>query len=229
MRNLGWMTAFSALALCAGPALADPARDNRNEKPEKPVLEKDLSPTDVVATPANDLNLRKDEIPPLLLTAQERPYVLRGITSCAQIGAAIGQLDAVLGEDIDLPRESRRRMQPGRVAQSVIGNFIPFRGVIREVSGANAHDRALQAAVLAGVARRAFLKGIGQGKGCRYPARSATLEVFNQRMAVLNGAPETPKPGPADAEPPAPPREREASAASSGMSYVSQPVVQRTN
>jgi hypothetical protein len=226
MRNLGLLTALAAMALLPPPALAEPAK---SDEPEKPLLEKDLTAKDVVATPATDLNLKKDEIPALLTAAQERPYTLRGIATCQQIGAAIVQLDAVLGEDIDLPRENRRRMQPGRVAQSVVGAFIPFRGVIREVSGASAHDRAMQAAVLAGVARRAFLKGIGQGKGCRYPARSATLEVFNQRMAVLNGAPEKPLPGPADAEPPTPAREREASAASSGVSYVSRPMVQRVN
>ena len=112
-----------------------------------------------MATPATDLNLKKDEIPALLIAAQERPYALRGITTCQQIGAAVVELDAVLGEDIDLPQTNGRRTSPGRVAQSVVGSFIPFRGIIREVSGANAHDRALQAAVLAGVARRVSISG----------------------------------------------------------------------
>jgi hypothetical protein len=87
MSNLGWMTAFSALALCAAPAFAEPASTAtvKEDKPDKPVLEKDLRPVDVVTTPASDLNLKKDEIPPLLVAAQERPYVLRGLASCQQI------------------------------------------------------------------------------------------------------------------------------------------------
>ena len=49
-----------------------------------------------------------------------------------------------------------------------------------------AHARVLAAAVLAGVARRSFLKGTGQSRGCRYPSRAAPLEVFNRRQAELD-------------------------------------------
>jgi hypothetical protein len=83
----------------------------------------------------------------------------------------------VLGDDIDMPQADGQRTSPGRMAQSVVGSFIPFRGVIREISGANEHDRKLQTAILAGVARRSFLKGTGQAKGCRYPARAAAVAV----------------------------------------------------
>jgi hypothetical protein len=118
-------------------------------------------------------------------------------------------------------------MSPGRVAQSVVGSLIPFRGVIREISGANAHDRALREAVIAGVARRSFLKGIGQARGCRYPARSATLEVFNQHMTALNTDRAPPRARAADAEPPAPRvRERESRNEERSVRYVSRPVVQ---
>jgi hypothetical protein len=244
MRNV-CLVAVSALALFATPALArepEGAADKADKpapeagKPEQPIIRKDLTAEDVVATPATDLNLTKNEIPPLLVSAEERPYALSGLTGCRQIAAAIGELDGVLGEDIDLPQEQNRRMQPGRVAQSVVGMFIPFRGLIREISGANAHDRELQAAVMAGVARRSFLKGVGQTKGCRYPARSATMEVFNARMAALNAEPPTPartaeadaeKTRSLDGEQPTPARGCGGNA--SGQRYVSQPVVQRTD
>ena len=36
--------------------------------------------------------------------------------------------------------------------------------------------------------RRAFLKGIGQERGCRYPARAATREIWDQRVAALEAA-----------------------------------------
>jgi hypothetical protein len=165
-------------ALVAYPA---PARE-----PAKPAAAKDVSARDVAATPVTDLNLRKGEIPPVLVAAEQEAYSLRGLTSCQQIAAAIGELDAVLGDDVDLPQTGERRIAGGRLAQSVVGSFIPFRGVIREMSGASSRDREVQAAILSGVARRAFLKGTGQARGCRYPARAATAEVFNRRMAELN-------------------------------------------
>lgn len=219
--------ALPVLALLAPPVFAA-----QPGKADAPVTDKDVSAGDVVATPATDLNLKKDEIPPLLLAAQQRPYVLRGLDTCRLLAAAIGELDAVLGDDLDVPQEGGRRVMPGRVAQSVVGSFIPFRGLIREISGANAHDRALQQAVIAGVARRSFLKGIGQGKGCRYPARSATLDVFNARMAALSAGREPPRARPADAEPAAAGpavsgRERRRSPAV--VRYVSRPVVQDTD
>lgn len=219
------ISAASALALlAASTATAEPGKPDR---PDKPVTQKEPTATDVVGTPASDLNIKRDEIPPLLVAAQERPYVLRGLGTCRQLAAAIGELDGVLGEDIDVPQSEGRRTSPGRVAQSVVGSFIPFRGLIREISGANAHDRALQAAVIAGVARRSFLKGIGQAKGCRYPARSATLDVFNERMAAVDAGVEPRKPRPEEAEPRRPSREARSDAPT--VRYVSRPMVQRTD
>ena len=155
-------------------------------EPEKAIVSKDVTAKDVAATPVTDLNLRKGEIPPVLTAAVQQAYSLRGLGNCQQLASAIGELDAVLDDDVDLPQTGERRISGGRLAQSVVGSFIPFRGVIREMSGASNRDRELQSAVLAGVARRAFLKGTGQARGCRYPARSATLEDFNRRLAELN-------------------------------------------
>lgn len=173
MRKSAILT-VSALALLAAPALADPA--------EKPITQKDVDAVDVATTPITDLNIRKDEIPPVLLTAQTKPYDTADLGRCGQIAAAVGELDAVLGDDIDLPQVEGRRVSPGRVAQSVVGSLIPFRGVVREISGANAQQRQVQAAIQAGVARRSFLKGLGQAKGCRYPARSVTPEIWAERV-----------------------------------------------
>jgi hypothetical protein len=213
------LTLFAAPALAGGPAPSAP--------PEKSMTTKDVTAKDVVETPASDLNLKKDEIPALLVAAQQHPYTLTGLATCQQLAAAIGEFDALLGEDVDLPQSDGKRTSPGRVAQSVVGSFIPFRGVIREVSGANEHDREMRAAILAGVARRSFLKGIGQGKNCRYPARSATLEVFNEKMATLGGVGDAPKTRAANAEPsPARGTNRTAPAT---VRYVSQPVVQQTD
>ena len=169
---------------------------------------------DAVATPASDLNLKKDTIPPLLLTAQERPYDLTGLRRCTDLSARITELDAVLGPDIDLPVDPKTGLTAGRVAQAAVGSFIPFRGLIRELSGANSQERKIQVAVQAGFARRAYLKGVGEARGCRYPARAAGPA----EIAAL--ATEQPQAG-AKVEPKASKKKGK-----KGTSYVSEPVVQ---
>jgi hypothetical protein len=129
---------------------------------------------DVATTPLSDLNIKKQGIPQVLLDAEAHPYSLAGVNSCPRIAGAVRQLDAILGEDIDVQAARGIKPTPGRVAQSVLGSFIPFRGVIRELSGANSQEKKVQAAIYAGSARRAFLKGVGLSRGCRYPARPAT-------------------------------------------------------
>lgn len=172
------LAGLALLALPAGLQAQDKKEPAKSEEPAKPITDRDPNAKDVALTPLTDLNLRKGEIPPLLIAAQEDPYTLAGMTRCAQIAAAVGQLDAILGDDIDVAQAKRQALSVGRVAQSVGRAFIPFGGVIREVSGANARDRKIQAAILAGTARRSFLKGVGQQRGCRYPARSATPQVI---------------------------------------------------
>ena len=177
-----------ALALLPLPALA--------AQPEKPVTEREVTPVDVVTTPANDLNLRRNEIPAQLLAAQEKPYDLDGLKRCAAIASAVGELDAILGDDIDLgTEEAQRGPSAGKLAVWAVGSFIPFRGAIREISGANVHQRRMQEAIRAGFARRAFLKGVGQARGCRYPARAATPAVIAAAArAEQQDKPETPSP-----------------------------------
>jgi hypothetical protein len=167
------------LALAACPVMA---RDQ-----DKPVTDKSVDAVDVATTPMSDLNIRKEEIPTILLIAQTSPYDVANLGRCPQIAAAVGELDAVLGTDIDLPQPGEK-LSPGRVAQSVVGSFFPFRGVIREVSGANDQRRRMEAAIQAGIARRAFLKGYGQAKNCRYPARSVTPEAYSAYVASLQPA-----------------------------------------
>ena len=112
--------------------------------------------------------------------------------------------------------EGRDRISAGRVAKTVVSSFIPFRGLIREVSGANDHDRKVRAAIQAGIARRGFLKGVGQSKGCAWPARPATRQV----VAAYMGERVKPEPSPTGEAAPASVAEAR---------YVSQPVVQRTD
>jgi hypothetical protein len=155
------------LVLAGSPAFA------QDEDEQRPVTNREVGYREVATTPLKDLNLRKDPIPEVLLRAVDAPYGTDGLNRCSDYVAAVDELDAVLGLDFDIASPEDRRISVGRVAQSVVGSFIPFRGVVREVSGAAKHERDFQEAILHGMMRRAFLKGMGLKLGCNYPARPA--------------------------------------------------------
>ena len=164
-------------ALLALPAAAN-GQPPATTAPARPMNDNKVTAVDVLATPAGDLNLRKGKIPALLDAAVADPYSLAGLKTCAQLSVAVNALDAILGPDRDIPADRAEKLSVGRVAQSAVGSFIPFRGIIREVSGANGHQRKVDDAVEAGTARRSFLKGYGQARGCAYPAREVTPKAL---------------------------------------------------
>ncbi len=127
----------------------------------------------IAESPLSDINLKKKHIPPVLIEAQAHPYALTGLTDCARIGAAVKDLDAVLGRDVDAPagpKESASRGLAMDAGQDTINSLIPGRFIIRRLSGAYEAQRKAVAAVYAGSVRRGFLKGIGLSKNCKYPA-----------------------------------------------------------
>lgn len=166
-----------ALALLAPAARAD-------DEAQNPVTDQSVTATDVAKTPLSDLNLAKDPIPEILITAERDPYTLAGLKKCNRYAAAVQELDAVLGPDYDIATPEQRKLTAGTVGQAVVGSLIPFRGVIREVSGASRHEAEFRQAILAGMMRRAYLKGIGLKLGCAYPARPAD-EKTRERMEKL--------------------------------------------
>jgi len=190
LRNSGGWRVI-ALAVLAWPdaaasAQTEPAKPAAAEA-SRPITDKSVTATDVLTTPLSDLNIQHGRIPQVLIDAEAHPYRIKGLASCPRIAGAVREIDAVLGDDIDLQAEARESISVGRVARSVVGSFIPFRGIIRELSGANAQQKKIEAAIYAGMARRAFLKGYGEARGCRYPARSATAQDA-QRQKAAGGA-----------------------------------------
>nr|WP_310524233.1 hypothetical protein [Polymorphobacter sp.] len=121
--------------------------------------------------PLKDLNLTQDKIPPELLAVMNKPYDLSGMTTCAQYKAAIDKLTKVLGPDVDSPKVMGKKESSTEVmlggAEAVVGGLIPGTGLIRKLSGAEAAQNKAKAAVLAGSLRRAYIKGVAKGKGCK--------------------------------------------------------------
>ncbi|MEH6790732.1 hypothetical protein [Parasphingorhabdus sp.] len=124
-----------------------------------------------VTQPARDVNLKQDEIPARLLEIQKAPYDLAGIEGCRAITTEIASLRPILGPDVNetvrVSRAEKRERSVSRVASGIIGGLIPFRGIVREVSGANAAELRYQQAMAAGFARRSFLKGMAHSSGCK--------------------------------------------------------------
>lgn len=141
--------------------------------------------------PLSDLNVRREQIPLVLLQARSNPYDRRNLNRCSTIAAEVRRLDEALGPDRDepsLPDGSTlsERMQDEiasaalRAIQDATTDFIPYRSWIRALSGAQARSREVQDAVEAGRLRRAFLKGLGMKENCAPPASPSWFRPTGQ-------------------------------------------------
>ncbi|WP_297510252.1 hypothetical protein [uncultured Caulobacter sp.] len=134
-----------------------------------------------MTAPLRDVNVVRTKIPRVLLEAMEDPYQRPANGRCETLAALIGPLDTALGEDIDRtpPADNEDLTDRGRKAagEAALGavasaaqDMIPMRGWVRKLSGAERHDRLVQSAVTSGNVRRAYLKGLGEARGCDPPA-----------------------------------------------------------
>ena len=186
-----------ALALLPAVALGDPAPDQTGEQTSSDTNSaassnpngRLLTPLQegrqgvvkgVAEQPLRDFNLIRSKIPPVLRAAMVDPYERPAPNNCQGIGAQVRILYDALGPDFDEPVST---LHPGLVTRgegaAKVGaldalrsgeqSYIPFDGFIRILSGAERHDRIVLAAIQAGVARRAYLKGLGEARGCPPP------------------------------------------------------------
>ena len=129
--------------------------------------------------PLADMNVRREEIPPILdgLDVYNKPVP----TSCAGIEIEIADLESFVGTDVDVLkvhntvglREQAMDLaddQAYDLVSDLTTDLIPFRGMVRRATGANAHDRAIRQAYYRGRLRRSYLKGVGFAMGCDSPA-----------------------------------------------------------
>ncbi len=151
------------LTILSAPALAQ-----GNPQPAQTV-------EDVITRPLADVNLKRKDVPADLLAIQDNPYAASALTNCAAILSEIEKLNAVLGPDFDEVEvdEAARKRREGvtNAAGGLVSSLIPFRSLIREISGAGRADRDYREALYAGVVRRGYLKGVGQERKCPAPAR----------------------------------------------------------
>ncbi|MBL8511229.1 MAG: hypothetical protein JNM52_06250 [Betaproteobacteria bacterium] len=133
--------------------------------------------TDVAVTPLNDLNLVRTDIPPILVEAQKQPYLVKADATCALLAEEVQALAEVLGPDVDAaankPKAGLMERGQAEAENAAFGalrgmaeGIIPYRGWVRRLSGAERYSKTVAAAVSAGTARRAFLKGYASARGC---------------------------------------------------------------
>jgi hypothetical protein len=158
---------FVALALLATGAAAQ----NETQPDQSSKLHQSLDTGGrIAAQPVHDLDASRTKIPPVLEAASGDPYSLVGARTCAQIGRNIAELTDALGPDFE-SGAAKRENKAGKLAEaggkSVVNAIIPFRGLVRELSGAAPAQRRLNEAVDAGLARRGFLRGLQSARRCR--------------------------------------------------------------
>ena len=129
---------------------------------------------EIATQPARDLGVAKPEIPAPLVAATQNPYSLQSTAACPDLRAAIAALNEHLGEDYELVADDEENKIGKAVAaggEAVVNSIIPFRGLVRELTGAAEAKRRYDDAVDAGYARRGFLRGIERMRKC--PTRPA--------------------------------------------------------
>ncbi|OYX03963.1 MAG: hypothetical protein B7Z12_08315 [Caulobacter vibrioides] len=157
-----------------------------------------------VSAPLRDVNIVRTKIPRVLLEAMDDPYRRPTPADCRTLVALVEPLDAALGEDIDRnpPQENedlmdRSRKAAGEAALGAIAStaqdLIPMRGWVRKLTGAERHDRLVQSAIASGNVRRAYLKGLGEARGCNPPA-TPRHKPITARPVVDPGMPPPPDP-----------------------------------
>lgn len=136
-----------------------------------------------VMQPLEDFNLVRDKVPAILRRAEnEGPYTLPRNADCRYLHTEVAALDEVLGPDMDVedPAPSGRMEQGGAMVgrqavaamRDLTTDWIPMRNWVRRLTGAEYHSSKVQKAVNAGVARRAYLKGVARAEDCPIVAQA---------------------------------------------------------
>jgi len=121
----------------------------------------------MVSGDAGGLGISGPKTPAALQDLVADPYALPSPPDCAAMARDIATLDKILGPDVDAIAASRNAT--GDAFGSAMRGVMPYRWVMRLMTGASRRDRDLRLAVLAGTARRAYLKGMRHGLACQPP------------------------------------------------------------
>jgi hypothetical protein len=119
-----------------------------------------------VQQPLRDLSVIREVAPEPLKQAVTAPYSTDSLGDCAAIAVELEKLNQALGPDVDTLGQKQGQAE-GLAADMIRGTLsLPFRGVVRTITGAQQREAELRAAVTAGMVRRGFVKGRASAMGC---------------------------------------------------------------
>ena len=178
------LPALSAIAICAACATSNSASVQAESEDQTSATERAIQQSqdgfgDAAASPLKDVNLIRENAPEEF-KAIKNPYNVDPEVSCDEIAVEVTRLNELLGRDWDIPPPDKKGMSD-RAADgastafldtvaSTASGIIPYRGIVRTVTGANSHATKVRKAYERGSHRRTFLKAMGLIKGCDYPA-----------------------------------------------------------
>lgn len=153
---------LSSCAIFRGdrPATSSAAADSKVETTAEKAAE-------IATQPARDLGVAKPEVPDVLVQATANPYAPQSTATCEELASAIAALNKHLGPDFTTANpENKAEKLAAAGGRAIINSIIPFRSLVREMTGAAEAQRRLEDAVDAGYSRRGFLRGIQRAKNC---------------------------------------------------------------
>jgi hypothetical protein len=152
---------------------------------------------DMVSGQESGLGISGAETPPALKIVAAAPYAVPPAVDCAALAREIASLDALLGPDVDILADPKAGAglddRAGHAFGSALRGAIPYRWVLRWITQAGDLDKQLRQAVIAGAARRGFLKGMRLAMACpvEISPRLAPSSAGAKDAAVLS-SPATP-------------------------------------
>jgi len=176
------LAGLAALAVALVPlAAAASEPDDEGEAQEQVASHRDDDDTldragRIATQPVRDVGITKKRIPQVLQEAVADPYASLPQQSCPWFNYELARLDQALGPDFDADvEEDEDKVERLALAggEMVVNSLIPFRGLVREISGAAPAERRRLAAVNAGLARRGYIRGLAVARNCPIDVRTA--------------------------------------------------------
>ena len=168
-RLLPAAAALAALLFLSACAVFRGDRPRAEAASDSPTEATARKAAEIGTQPVRDVGAAKPEIPPVLVQATNDPYSPASTATCAQLEAAITALNEHLGDDYMLAGQKEEN-KAGKIAEAggrtVVNAILPFRGLVRELSGAASAKRRYDDAIDAGYARRGYLRGIQSARKC---------------------------------------------------------------
>jgi hypothetical protein len=123
--------------------------------------------TQVKAGADQGLGLTGADAPARLKEIEADPYKAPAAPACKSVPDEIAELNKLLGPDVD------EKVEVKTTGGDVMRGLVPYGGVFRTLTGAGKKDKLLAQSIMAGYARRGYLRGLRINLSCAAPGPAA--------------------------------------------------------